>query len=278
MMDLVQSSPLVDLFRRGEVPRDVRLLAAQGVVAPRAHEQLAILVLLTADRDAEVARAAAATIDGLPRPALESFLARRDVPEDIRAFFAARGIGPGATPLANDSRPLVDVGGEATLSDLEAELEDLLGDSPAAGDDPASEASPRRQSIATLPVIDKIKLAMRGSREQRMMLIRDANKLVSTSVLSSPKLTDSEVESFARMANVSDEVLRIIGTSRNWTKSYAVTSALTRNPKTPPAVSMPLVARLTERDLKGLSTDRNVPEGLRLAARKLLLANQSRRQ
>jgi hypothetical protein len=96
--------------------------------------------------------------------------------------------------------------------------------------------------------------------------------------LSSPKVTESEVEVFARMANVSDDVLRIIGSNRQWTKSYAVIAALSRNPKTPPSVSMPLVSRLTERDLKGLSVDRNVPEGLRIAARKLLLTSESRRR
>ena len=102
--------------------------------------------------------------------------------------------------------------------------------------------------------------------------------LVATSVLSSPKLTESEVESFARMGNVSDDVLRIIGSNRGWTKNYGVASALARNPKTPPTVSMPLVARLTERDLKHLSIDRNVNEGLRIAARKLLASNDSRRR
>ena len=84
-------------------------------------------------------------------------------------------------------------------------------------------------------------------KEMRAVLIRDPNKLVSVSVLSSPKLTESEVENFSKLANVSEEVLRIIGSNRGWTKNYGVIAALTRNPKTPLGISMKFVQRLTER-------------------------------
>jgi hypothetical protein len=95
--------------------------------------------------------------------------------------------------------------------------------------------------------------------------------MVAAAVLSSPKLTDAEVESFAKMANVSEEVLRVIGNNRSWLKNYGVMLALTRNPKTPLALSMQFLHRLNERDTKMLGIDRNVPEALRLAARKLIV-------
>jgi hypothetical protein len=81
-------------------------------------------------------------------------------------------------------------------------------------------------------------------------------------------LTDSEVEAIAKMSSVSEEILRIIATNRNWMKNYVVASALARNPKTPLAVSMNLLNRLNEKDLRTLSTNRNVPEVLRASARK----------
>jgi hypothetical protein len=93
-------------------------------------------------------------------------------------------------------------------------------------------------------------------------------------VLSSPKMTEMEVESVARMANVSEDVLRIISTNRAWMKNYQVALALTKNPKTPIAVSMNLLMRLSERDLKQISTDRNVPDVLRMTARKKLVADK----
>jgi hypothetical protein len=91
---------------------------------------------------------------------------------------------------------------------------------------------------------------------------------VAVAVLSSPKVTESEVESIAKMANVSEEILRIIGNTRAWMKSYTVAAALSKNPKTPVAVSMNLLQRLNEKDLKALTADRNVPDVLRVAARR----------
>jgi hypothetical protein len=111
-----------------------------------------------------------------------------------------------------------------------------------------------------------MKIAMKGTRAQRAQLIRDSNKLVAAAVLSSPKLTEVEIESFAKMANVAEEVLRTIAMNRTWTKNYGVVAGLAKNPKTPPAISMNLLQRLNERDLKMLTIDRNVPEAVRLAA------------
>ncbi|MDA1094841.1 MAG: hypothetical protein O3A25_16445 [Acidobacteria bacterium] len=134
------------------------------------------------------------------------------------------------------------------------------------------------QVLALLPVIERIKLALRGSREQRSVLIRDPNKVVSIAVLGSPKLNVNEIETYARMTSVQEEVLRVIGTGRQWVKHYSVMSALVCNPKTPVAIAMPLVVRLNERDLKLVARDRNVPDGVRAAARKFLLSAQARRR
>ena len=248
-MDPGFHSPLVDFFRRGEVAGDVRLLAARGAFAPRAHEQLALLLILSDDPDPVIAATASRTIEALPVAALERFLARRDVPQPMIDFFAARGIHPGEA-MAQEEDPLV---------------EDH--DQPAAGE-ASGESDPK--VLSGLPVIARMKLAMKGTREQRSQLIRDSNRLVAVAVLSSPKLTEAEIEAFARMANLSEDVLRIIAMNRAWLKNYNVVAALTRNPKTPVALAMGFLQRLNERDLKMLSMDRNVAEPVRLAARKFV--------
>ena len=99
---------------------------------------------------------------------------------------------------------------------------------------------------------------------------------MASAVLSSPKLSISEIEAFARMANVTEDVLRAIAQNRAWVKNYGVALGLTRNPKTPVALSLTLLHRLVERDVKAIAADRNVPEPLRLAARKKLVAAHSR--
>jgi hypothetical protein len=250
-MDTGYRSPLIDLFRRGEVTRDVRLLAASGALAPRAHEQLALLALLADDPDPLVAAQATATIESLPVAALGTFLARPDVPAELRDFFVARGVPVAETTADDGSLPLID-------------MLDAVPQVPESGDE-----EEQSRLLSSLPIMDRIKLAMKGTREQRAQLVRDSNRLVAAAVLSSPKLSDSEVEAFARMANVSEDVLRIIAGNRGWLKNYGVVAGLARNPKTPPAISMQLLHRLNERDVKMLATDRNVPEALRLAARKI---------
>jgi hypothetical protein len=247
----LRNSPLVDFFRRGEVARDVRLLAAQGAFAPRALDQLALLLILQDDGDPEVAREATSTIDRLPAEALGAFLARAEVPGEMRSFFVARGVALG-DPAENGDDPLID--------------ESAIGDQ---GTEPVSDSEKTAaQRLAMMSVMEKVKVAMRGTKEERSVLVKDSNRLVAAAVLSSPKLTGQEVEAIAKMVNVGEEVLRMIGTSRNWTKNYGVVAGLVRNPKTPVAISLNLLQRVSDRDVKMLALDRNIPEPLRIAARK----------
>jgi hypothetical protein len=95
--------------------------------------------------------------------------------------------------------------------------------------------------------------------------------MVSLSVLSCPKVTETEIESFARMGSVSEDVLRTIGQTRAWVKSYNVVLALVKNSKTPVALSLQLLNRLNESDVRRLSIDRNIPEPLRIGARRKLV-------
>ena len=270
-------SPLLDFFRRGEVARDIRLLAAQGAVAPRALEQLALLLLLVDDSDPEIAAAAHATLAAIPRPSLQSFLARSDVPAEMREFFGARGIEPAGPPATEVDAPIVDLGPEP--EPIAADVPPSEEPAAPAGEEPDADADEKRkasvtQKIASMTVAQRMSLAMKGSREERSILIRDPNKLVSTAVLSSPKMTESEIESIAKMANVSEEILRILGNNRAWVKNYNVMLALVRNPKSPVAMAMNFLPRLNDKDLRQLSTNRNVAEILRVTARKKVVIDK----
>jgi len=248
-------SPLIDFFRRGEVAHDVRLQAAQGALAPRAQEQLALLVLLADDSDPDVAQATAQTLDALPAEAVRRSLCRADATPEMRQFFAARGIVAAAEDI------------ETAPAELDEPLLDTLAELP---DVPDEAADPEKKALSSLSVLERMKLAMKGTREQRAALVRDSNKLVSAAVLASPKVNEAEVETFTKMGNVSEDVLRIIGQNRAWTKNYGIILGLCRHPKTPPAIAMSFVQRLNERDLKAITTDRNAKEGLRLLAKKML--------
>ena len=256
-MDIGVKTPLLDFFRKGDVARDIRLQAAQGALATRAHEQLALLVMLTSDPEPEIVAAAEATLGMIPPASLSAFLARTEVSGEMRDFFAKRGVTPADVPATEADKPIVDTA--------------------AAGPEIADEEDDEKsamQRLQEMSVPQKMSRATKGTREERAILIRDPNKLIAVAVLSSPKLTDSEVEAIAKMSSVSDEILRIISNNRSWMKNYVVVSALARNPKTPLPVSMNLLNRLNEKDLKVLSTNRNVPEVLRTTARKKVVIDK----
>ena len=126
------------------------------------------------------------------------------------------------------------------------------------------------QRLAKMNVIERLTLALKGGKEERMALIRDPNKLVQRSVLQSPRLTDLEVETFANMTNVSEEVLRTISLNRNFMKNYAVVRNLVNNPKTPVDISLHHLQRLVTTDQKKLSMNKNVPETVRTMVVKIL--------
>jgi hypothetical protein len=272
-------TPLLEFFKRGEVARDVRLLAAQGALAPRAHEQLSILVLLLEDPDPEIRRTADSTLNQIPVAALKAFLAGSDVSVGLREFFADRGVFPDEIPsieVPDSDLALV----ESSVDSVEVEDADPVEAADSKDADTKDNGDSKEtvvQRIAAMSFTERLKAALKGTREMRAILIRDTNKMIAAAVLSSPRLTEQEVESFARMANVSEDVLRAIGSTRSWTKSYSVILALAKNPKTPIAMSMNILPRLSDRDLAMVSVDRNVPDVLRAAARRKVVAAASRK-
>ena len=86
------ATPLLEFFKHGDVAADVKLLAAQGALAPRAHEQLGLLVLLVSDPDPEIASTAEKTLQEISREAIAAFLARSDAPSELKAFFATHPV------------------------------------------------------------------------------------------------------------------------------------------------------------------------------------------
>jgi hypothetical protein len=134
------------------------------------------------------------------------------------------------------------------------------------------------QRIGHMRVGERIKLAVRGNREERMVLIRDRSKLVSLAVLESPKVNDAEMETFAAMKNVQETVLRTISTKRNCIKNYGVLRALVNNPKTPLDVVLPLLAHLLIKDLRALAVNKNVNDTVRKLAVKLFRVKTERKK
>jgi hypothetical protein len=135
------------------------------------------------------------------------------------------------------------------------------------------DASPERISlikrIMFMTVKDRVKLAVKGDREARGILIRDANKIVATGVMHNPRITDHEVEAISAMRQVAEEVLRLIGMNRQWARSYPIIHNLARNPRTPMATAVHILPRIRTKDLKSIAQNRNVSEAVRRQAYRL---------
>jgi hypothetical protein len=125
------------------------------------------------------------------------------------------------------------------------------------------------QRLAGLRVVERVQLALKGNREERMALIRDPCKVVQRAVLQSARLTDREVETFSSMASLTEEVLRVIANSRNFRRNYTITMNLMNNPKTPLDVTLHMLPSITVPDLKKLAANRNISDTLRSAATRL---------
>ena len=136
------------------------------------------------------------------------------------------------------------------------------------GEVPQERISLIRQ-IMFMTTRDRVKLAMKGDREARSILVRDSNKVVSTAVVNNPRITEHEVENIAAMRTVSDEVLRLIAMNRTWARSYPIIHSLARNPRTPIPTVVNILPRIRTKDLQNLSQNRNVSDAVRRQATRL---------
>jgi hypothetical protein len=126
------------------------------------------------------------------------------------------------------------------------------------------------QQVQKMTTVDKIRLAMRGDKEVRNLLIRDGERTVQMAVVSNPRITDNEIAVIVSSRNVHEEILRQIGASREWFKSYPVKVALVQNPKTPLSTALRLLPTLMLKDLRALAKSKSVPNVVAQAALRLL--------
>jgi hypothetical protein len=129
---------------------------------------------------------------------------------------------------------------------------------------------PLYQRIAQMTVSQKIRRALVGSKEERMLLVRDNNRIIASAVVRSPLLQENELDLISRNRNIAEEVLRIVGTTPELTKSYVVKKNLVENPKTPVTIAIRMITHLREFDLRQIAKSKNVTGPVQDAARRHL--------
>ncbi|HXH51210.1 MAG TPA: hypothetical protein VNM47_17865 [Terriglobia bacterium] len=267
----------MEILRTGKAPSLIRRKAAEGNLPVSLEEKIEILLALSTDHDETIRNTALTTLKNWDEAELKRVFSNPATPAAILEC-ALHWLIPereelAETLAANPSlrvpvRKLVQSGVDESGPD------EVTGDDKAVEEKDAAEAATERQTllekISRMTVAEKINAALMGSQEERIILVRDSNKIVARAVLQSPKLSDQEVENITTMKNVSEEVLRLVATNRKFVRSYSVARNLINNPRTPIDTGLPLIHRLNDRDLKELSRNKNVAEVIRSMANKLV--------
>ena len=128
-----------------------------------------------------------------------------------------------------------------------------------------------------MTVIEKIKLALKGNKETRTLLLRDSNRIVQNFVLQNPRITEEEITALACNRNTEGELLRRVADNREWIKYYPVRLGLTGNPRTLLAIALHLLPPLRERDIRDLARSKNVPIAVSTQAKRLILQGGRKR-
>ena len=212
-----------------------------------------------------------------------------DVPDEAVSAYLAENA---AEIAVEQTKPFQPVGGVVALfaeddsagpENKEVQADSSAGDKASASTSAGAAAKPARtkppeeagrrdntlQKINKLDVKGRIQLALKGSKEERSILIRDGTKVVALAVLEAPKLSDGEVERFALQKNVLEAVLRQIPLKRRFMKNYIVVRNLVSNPRTPLDLGLGLMKHLLAQDLKNISANKEVSETVRKLALKM---------
>ncbi len=165
---------------------------------------------------------------------------------------------------------------EETEEQREAIVNKILGELRFEEDSVSGERISMINRILKMGMKDRMKLAMKGDREARNVLIRDPNRIVAQAVVQNPKITENEVEKIASMKTVPEEVLRLIAMNRNWARNYQIVYKLAQNPRTPLGSAFTILTRLQLRDLLAMTKNRNVSDAIRKQALRLATARMGR--
>ena len=194
---------------------------------------------------------------------------RRRLRELRETFRIGEQPAPAPPPPPPPPPPPAPAPEEAAAAAVELSQEQAI-DAPHRRGEAGRREAQRGAQLYSMNTAEKVIRALKGTSGERAILVRDPNRIVASAVLGSPRLTDPEIERFAAMKNVSEEILRQIAQNKDWTKRYGVIAALVKNPRTPIGLAINFIPRMNPRDMKTLAVDKGVPEVIRKQAKKFV--------
>lgn len=303
-------SPVVAAFVRPGVTSDKKLAGLRTASLMEPFEKLTLLFLLKRDADSVVAEAALAAFTDLPGDCILQYVrnpeahptvldelakAHHDKPDVARALLGAEHLSVSARQFLESLQPVTPVAPEAPAGAEDGSDEvvehPVVEAIPVAVDQPEAECGTEVEESAEIDeegeqflskykiamvmgIGEKIKMALTGDKEWRAILIKDANKLVSGSVIKNPRITDAEILNILKVGVQNDEIIRLICANKEWVKNYLIRKALISCPKTPLPNALRYLATMNEKDVAGYAKSKNISSVLSTQAKRILLAKK----
>lgn len=284
----------VAAFVRPGTPLEERLRGAEGQPSLPPREQVLLLFCLSKDAEPQVRERSAASWQALDQGLLCEALAEGGFHQALLHNLAlAHGHNPQvrarllslpaladltrellASQAAAQEAPEVDEaeGGTDQLASVSQPGDAATGIDDADEEEPAGEEYLSKYSLAqSMGISEKIKMGLTGDKEWRKILVKDANKLVSSAVIKNPRITESEVLTIIKSGSPNDEVMRLICANKEWVKNYPIRKALIENPKTPLGNALRYLGTMNEKDLSGYAKSRNISSVIATQAKRMLL-------
>lgn len=264
-------SPAVAAYVRPGTALEVRLAACAAAGNMAAPDQLMLLFCLTKDAEPTVRDNALSCLKDLPEAVIKGYMESSSPhPLVIESLHLLCQNFP-AEPVTADAAAVIE----------EWDAPDDLSDNAGQNEDPEEEAGSvneddeeflsKYKTAQQMGIGEKIKMALSGDKEWRAILVKDANKLVSGSVIKNPRITEGEVLTLVKSGIQNDEIMRLICANKEWIKSYKIRKALIENNRTPVQNAMRYLGTMGEKDLSFLAKSKNISSVISTMAKRLLL-------
>jgi hypothetical protein len=303
-------SSAVAVFVRPGVPVDKKLAGIKTAPMMEPFDRVTLLCCLLKDAETVVKEAAGGAFSALPGEVLLSYIQSSEAhpsllnelarfhygkPEVVTALLSTDLLSSQAREFLHRQQSLSPVQPEdPPIEESDGETEDVCGedeDVPPDNDLPYSEDEMPVEEVAEIDEEDeqylskykiamimgigeKIKMALTGDKEWRAILIKDANKLVSGSVIKNPRITDGEILTILKVGVQNDEIIRLICANKEWVKNYLIRKALIACPKTPLPNALRYLTTMTVKDLAGYAKSKNISSVIVTQARRILLTKK----
>lgn len=297
-------SPEVARIVKAGAPRELQLQAARGELL-EGIDGLNALLFLCQGLDRELKALALATVRKMPAGELLPTLRQRDLHYQLLDFIArvraqdteVLNVLLGHPAVAEKTLLFLARKGPAEVLDLLRQkvpsvrtnpiFQEAFAENPSTVQEDSAQESfeegeeeenkSKYQLALEMRVADKIETALKGDKEWRGLLIKDANKLVSSAVLKNPRITEGEILALAKNKAATDDQIRLITLNKEWVKNYQIKLALVLHPRTPLPKALRYMGVLTEKDLKALAKSRGVSQVIVNQARRMLVQKQNKR-